>query len=136
LSAAWGWTLAALALAAGYVGYGWPGVVLAVTVVVFWLLLQFSRALRVVQAAARRPVGQVASTVMLQSRLHPGMTLAHILKLTGSLGHKRSTEPETERYAWADGGGDELVVELTGGKLTAWRLQRAEPPAEPGPPSA
>lgn len=134
MSAAWGWTLAVLAVAAGYVGYGWQGVVLAVTVVVFWLLLQFSRALRVMQAAAKRPVGQVASTVMLQSRLHKGMTLAHILKLTGSFGHKRGTEPES--YAWADEGGDEVVVLLHGGKLTDWRLQRADPQPDPDPPRA
>jgi hypothetical protein len=48
-SALVGWALAVAAVAAGYVGYGWPGVVLAVTVVVFWLLLQFSRALRVMR---------------------------------------------------------------------------------------
>ena len=61
------------ALAAGYVGYGWPGVVLALTVVVFWLLLQFSRALRTLRNAASGPVGQVASAVMLHSRLKAGM---------------------------------------------------------------
>jgi len=41
-----GWLLAAAVLAIGYVQWGWPGVVLAVTMIVFWLLLQFSRALR------------------------------------------------------------------------------------------
>ena len=46
MSAALGWALALAALVAGYVGYGWPGVVLALSVVVFWMLLQFSRALR------------------------------------------------------------------------------------------
>jgi hypothetical protein len=127
VSAAVGWLLAVAAVAAGYVGYGWRGVILAVTVIVFWLLLQFSRALRVMQGAAKRPVGHVDSAVMLQSRLHVGMTLAQLLKLTGSFGQRRSTEPES--YAWADGAGDEVVVELHGGKLSRWRLQRAAPPS-------
>ena len=129
ISAAWGWMLAVLALAVGYVAYGWQGVVLAVTVVVFWLLLQFGRALRVMQTAAKLPIGHVDSTVMLQSKLHKGMALAHILKLTGSFGHPRGAAPES--YAWADPAGHELVVELRDGKLTDWRLQRADP--EPPP---
>jgi hypothetical protein len=55
-----GWSLAALGIAAGYVGWGWPGVVLGVTVVVFWLLLQFSRSLRVLKRAAANPVGHMS----------------------------------------------------------------------------
>jgi hypothetical protein len=54
-----GWGLAVLAVAAGWLGWGWRGVVLAVTVVVFWLLLQFSRTLRVLRAAGQRPVGTI-----------------------------------------------------------------------------
>jgi hypothetical protein len=125
VSPALGWALAVAAIAAGYLGYGWPGVVLAITVIVFWLLLQFSRALRVMKAAAGRPVGYVASAVMLQSRLHDGMLLAQVMKLTGSFGLRRSevgVEPEV--FAWADSSGDEVVVELRGGKVRGWRLQR------------
>ena len=77
-----GWGLAALGIAAGYVGWGWPGVVLGVTVIVFWLLLQFSRSLRVLRNAGANPVGHVASAVMLHSRLKPGMTLLQVLPLT------------------------------------------------------
>ena len=41
MNSAWlGWGLAVAAVAAGYVGYGWQGVVLAVTVASFWLMLQ------------------------------------------------------------------------------------------------
>ena len=129
------WGLAVAAVAAGYVGYGWPGVVLATTVVVFWLLLQFSRALRVMKAAAGRPVGFVHSAVMLQSKLHAGMTLAQVMKLTGSFGLAHAVAPSSapldraeEVFAWRDQGGDEVVVELRAGKLTAWRLQRVETP--------
>ena len=119
-----------MALAAGYAGYGWPGVLLALSVIVFWLLMQFSRALRTMRRAAGRPVGVVDSAVMLHARLHPGMGLPQILVLTGSLGRQLSgVQPSdaAESYAWCDAGGDEVVVELKAGVLSAWRLQRSEP---------
>ena len=46
MSAALGWALAVMAVAVGYAAYGWRGVVLAFSVVGFWLVLQFSRSLR------------------------------------------------------------------------------------------
>jgi hypothetical protein len=129
------WGLAVAAVAVGYVGYGWPGVVLAITVVVFWLLLQFSRALRVMKAAAGRPVGSVPSAVMLQSKLHAGMTLAQVMKLTGSFGQARVVasagvplDRAEEVFAWRDEAGDEVVVQLRAGKLQAWQLQRVDSP--------
>ena len=125
-----GWALAALALVAGYVGYGWPGVLLALSVIVFWLLMQFSRALRTMRRAAGRPVGAVDSAVMLHAGLHHGMRLPQILVLTRSLG-RRLHDPRdagAESYAWLDAGGDEVVVELKDGVLSAWKLQRAESP--------
>ena len=121
-----GWALAALALVAGYMGYGWPGVLLALTVTVFWLLMQFSRAVRTMTRAAERPLGTVDSALMLHSKLHAGMRLPEILKLSGSLGRKVSEGSESESFAWRDGGGDEVVMELKGGQLTAWRLQRGD----------
>ena len=120
-----------MALVAGYVGYGWPGVLLALSVIVFWLLMQFSRALRTMRRAAGRPVGVVDSAVMLHARLHPGMRLPQILVLTGSLGRRLDgVQPSdvTESYAWCDAGGDEVVVELKAGVLSAWRLQRSDHP--------
>ena len=125
-----GWALAAVALGVGYAGYGWPGVLLALTVIVFWLLMQFSRALRTMRRAASRPVGVVTSAVMLQAGLHPGMRLPQILVLTRSLGLKVDGPQgaDTESYAWRDAGGDEVVVDLKGGLLSAWRLQRSDAP--------
>jgi hypothetical protein len=121
---AWiGWALAVAAIAAGYVGYGWPGVLLAISVIVFWLLLQFSRALRTLRRAAQKPVGTVASAVMLSTRLQKGMRLPDVLKLTGSLGRRVAEEPET--WAWADGGADEVQVVLQAGRVSAWELRRA-----------
>ena len=126
MNAAMGWALAALAVVAGYFGYGWPGVLLAFTVIVFWLLMQFSRAVRAMKQAAKHPLGTVQSAVMMQSKLHAGMRLPDILKLSGSLGRRIGEGSEPEIFAWCDSGGDEVVVELQGGLLTAWRLQRAE----------
>jgi hypothetical protein len=117
-----GWALAAAAIAVGYVGWGWPGVVLGVTVVVFWLLLQFSRALRVLKNAGGAPVGHVASAVMLHSQLKSGMTLMQVITLTRSLGTKLGDAPE--RWGWADAGGARVEVQLEGGKLVSWQLLR------------
>jgi hypothetical protein len=122
---AWiGWALAVAALAAGYTRYGWRGVALALTVIVFWLLLQFTRALRVLREASGRPVGQVGNAVMLHARLTRGMRLPAVLKLTRSLGRKVADEPET--FVWADAGGDEVRVELRAGRVAAWTLTRAD----------
>ncbi|MBL8346041.1 MAG: hypothetical protein JNN03_11410 [Rubrivivax sp.] len=132
MNATLGWGLALLAFVAGYVGYGWRGVFLALTVVVFWLLLQFSRSLRVLRDASRRPVGSIDSAVMLHAKLHEGMRLPQILKLTKSLGHKVGEEPN-EAFAWTDPGGDSVQVQLREGRLASWALQRADGPATPGP---
>ena len=126
-----GWGLAVLAIAAGYVGWGWRGVVLGVTVIVFWLLLQFSRSLRVLKQAAGAPVGHVDSAVMVHSRLKAGMTLSQVLPLTRSLGTRLAESPE--RWGWADPGGARISLQFERGKLQSWRLSRDEAAAE-GPP--
>jgi hypothetical protein len=118
-----GWSLAVLGIAAGYIGWGWQGVVLGITVIVFWLLLQFSRSLRVLQQAGRAPVGQVDNAVMLNARLRRGMLLMQVLPLTRSLGLKLSESPES--WGWADAGGDRVRLVFEGGKLQSWTLERA-----------
>ena len=120
------WGLAALALIGGYLGFGLQGLVLGLTVVVFWLLLQWSRALRVLKQAARAPVGHVPSAVMFNARLHPGMTLAEVLKCSGSLGERVSAEPEV--WAWSDGGGSRVTVNFAGGRLSQSTLDRPDSP--------
>ena len=124
MSAKLGWALAVLALAAGYLGYGWRGLLLALTVIAFWLLLQFSRALRVMRLAARAPVGHVPSAVMLHARLHAGMQMMNVVKLTRSLGRKLRDEPDT--FAWRDESGAEVEVEFADGRCRTWRLTRPD----------
>ncbi len=117
------WGLLAAAVVVGWMGWGWPGVALAVTVSVFWLLLQFSRALRVLRVAAGNPVGQVPSAVMLHSALRPGLRLPQVLVLTRSLGTRLSEQPEV--WAWRDEGGNEVRLEMIEGRLARWDLHRA-----------
>lgn len=135
MTAALGWGLALLAVVLGQVGYGWKGVLLAVTVIAFWLVLQFSRSLRVLREASGRPVGSVDNAVMLQARLHRGMRLPQILKLTRSLGRAEqaaTADKALERFSWGDAAGDRVRVLLRDGRLAEWTLQRAAeaPPGE------
>ncbi|MCW5609237.1 MAG: hypothetical protein KIS83_00900 [Rubrivivax sp.] len=139
-----GWALALAAVVGGWLSYSWQGLVLAVTVIVFWLLLQFSRSLRALQRAGQRPLGTVANAVMLHARLQAGLRLPQVLALAGSLGRKvgGSDADGTEAWAWADEAGDEVRVELTKGRVSAWKLTRAAdaprttPPAAAGEPGA
>ena len=122
MNATVGWILAVLLIAAGYVGWGWRGVVLGVTVAVFGLLLQFNRSLRVLRNASGAPVGQVDSALMLHSKLHAGMTMLQVLTLTRSLGSNLGDAPE--RWGWADAGGARVVLLFERGKLRSWELTR------------
>ncbi len=124
MNAKLGWGLAALAVAMGYWFFGWRGVALAGSGMVFWLLLQFSRSMRVMRTAAGAPIGSVPSAVMLHARLQVGMPLMKILLLTRSLGEKLADAPET--YRWTDAAGVHVTVELAAGRCTGWRLQRPE----------
>lgn len=124
MNAKLGWGLAALAVAMGYWFFGWRGVALAGSGMVFWLLLQFSRSMRVMRTAAGAPIGSVPSAVMLHARLQVGMPLMKILLLTRSLGEKLADAPET--YRWTDAAGVQVTVELAAGRCTGWRLQRPE----------
>ncbi len=120
-----GWGLAFAALGAGWFGYGWRGVALASTVTVFWLLLQFSRSVRVMRMAAASPVGSVPSAVMLHSRLQAGLTMSKIVMLTRSLGRRLEGAPET--WSWSDASGAEVQVVFERGRCGHWVLTR---PAE------
>ncbi len=133
----WGWALALTALVVGGLQWGWQGVVLAITVIVFWLLLQFSRALRVMRQAAGAPVGHVDSAVMLHTKLRTGMRLIDIIPLTRSLGQAEQLQglqdaQALEIFTWTDAAGVAVRVELRAGRLQRWELQRPTEPAQPG----
>lgn len=113
--------LALLALILGGALLGWQGVIFAMTGIVFWLLLQMSRLMRVMKLAGAAPMGSVANAVSLNSQLHAGMKLVDLISLAGSLGVKQA--PET--FVWRDAGGDAVEVRLRKGRLAEWRLTRA-----------
>ncbi|MFG6430979.1 hypothetical protein [Roseateles sp. LYH14W] len=115
-----GLALAALILGGGL--FGWQGVVFAVSGIVFWLLLQMSRLMRLMKQAGAAPMGSIGNAVMLNSKLHAGMKLVDLITLTGSLGLKQAEET----YIWRDPGGDAVEVVLKKGKLAEWRLIRAD----------
>jgi glucose-6-phosphate-specific signal transduction histidine kinase len=120
----------ALALAAFVAGgwlYGWQGVVLAMSMVIFWLLLQFTQVMRVMRMATQRPIGLVPSAVMLQAKLHAGMKMGDVIMLTRSLGQELPVEAQGEvRYRWADPGGNAVEVTVGEGRVRAWQFTRAE----------
>ena len=123
------WLLVAAAFAAGWMSYGWPGLALAATVVVFWLLLQFSSAMRVMRRAAQQPVGHVDHALAFKARLRRGMTMLQIVSMTGSLGRRVSAQPE----AWAWGDADVTVtLVMNGARLDRWSFARREAAPEEG----
>ncbi|WP_354327383.1 glycerate kinase [Variovorax atrisoli] len=110
---------------------GWGGVALAGGAIVMFLLLHFNRAMQVLKRAAERPVGYVASAVMLNAKLKPGVTLMHVIAMTRALGELRSPKDEQpEHYRWTDGGGSYVDTVFNGGKLQSWTLTRPETPAD------
>ncbi len=117
-----GWALALVALTLGGVFYGWQGVLLALSGVVFWLLMQFTRLMRLMRMAGSAPVGHVDSAVMLNAKLRPGMRMIEVLPLTRSLGQKLADAPETWRWADNSGASVELVIENA--RLARWELKR------------
>ncbi len=121
-----GWVLAALAVALAWHQYGWQGAAFAVTLVVFWLLLQFNRAVRVMKNAAGAPVGHVTNAVMFNAKLKQGMTMMQVVSLTNSLGRKLSDSPET--WHWVDEGESGVTLVFAGGHLARWTLDRPAAP--------
>ena len=126
---AWlGVALALAALVAGGALLGWQGVVFAMTGIVFWLLLQMSRLMRIMKLAGSAPMGSLDNAVMLNAKLHAGMRLVDLLQLTRSLGIKQGKDA----YRWQDGAGDAVEVQLAKGRLVSWQLRRAQD-GEPAP---
>ena len=124
-----------LLVALAYRAYGWVGVAGAVTGIIMWMLLHFTRMMKVMSNAAKRPMGYVGSAVMLNAKLKPGATLLHVVAMTKSLGELMSEkDQQPELFRWTDGGKSHVTCEFNGGKLVKWVLVR--PATEPESPSA
>jgi hypothetical protein len=127
------WAVGALMIAVAYTKFGWGGVALVTGGIVFWMLLHFSRMMTVLRRAANAPIGHVASAVMLNAKLKPGVTLLHVTAMTKSLGLLQSPkDAQPEIYRWTDTGGSHVTCTFEGGKLTdfsLWRPQTAQDPS-------
>ncbi len=111
--------------------FGWAGIALAAGGVIMWILLHFTRLMHILKKAAERPIGHVASAVMLNAKLKKGMNLMHVIALTRSLGALQTPKDEQpEIFHWTDTGQSRVACTFVGGKLQAWTLTRpAEEPA-------
>lgn len=113
--------LALAALFAGGWALGWPGVLMALTVIVFLLMLQFTKLMRTMKRVGAMPVGRTPSCLMLNSRLHAGLPLLQVLELAGSLG-----ESVDGAYRWTDEAGDEIRLRFDArSRLLEWQFVRA-----------
>ena len=124
------WIASALALVALFAGgilFGWKGVVLVMTMLIAWLLVQFARLMKLMGMASKGPVGRVASAAALNGQIRERMKMVDLLPLTGSLGRKVSDAPQ--RYDWTDAGGARVEVELADGRVLRWTLIPADQPA-------
>jgi len=119
-----GWILAAVLAVASFEAYGWPGLAMAVSAIVFWLLLQFNRAVRVMKNAADSPLGEIESAVMFHAKLERGLTMLQVVTRTRSLGKK--IEGSEDDWAWPDPGGNRVSLHFERGKLRTWQLERPE----------
>jgi hypothetical protein len=120
-----GWLLAALFALFAWQAYGIHGLAFAASAIVFWLLLTFNRALRVMRNAGRAPIGKVPSAVMFHAGLVRGMTMLQVLAKTKSLGRK--VDGSDDDWRWSDDGGASVLLHFERGRLRAWRLERPDP---------
>ena len=134
MNARLGWLLAALFAFAAWRAYDLAGLAFAASAIVFWLLLQFNRAVRVMKNAAAAPVGHVASAVMFHAGLAAGMTMLQIVTTTKSLG--RRVAGSEDDWRWSDDGGASVVLHFEGGRLARWQIERAPGPEVGADPAA
>ena len=108
-----------------FYAYGFKGLLVSVGVLSMWFLLHWTRTMQVLRRAAERPIGYVASAVMLNAKLKPGVTLLHVVAMTRALGELRSTtEVQPEIYRWTDSTDSHVTAEFQDGKLVKWTLFR------------
>jgi hypothetical protein len=109
--------------------FQWAGIALAAGGVLMWILLHFTRMVTVLKKAAHRPMGHVASAVMLNAKLQKGDSLMHVIAMTRSLGVLLSeNDVQPEVFRWTDTSQSVVTCTFVGGKLTEWTLVRPQQP--------
>jgi hypothetical protein len=117
--------LGIIAVAEGWHLAGWGGVALVVGAILMWMLLHFTRMMRVLQRASSRPIGYCDSAVMLNAKLRPGVNLLHVVAMTRALGEQLSPkEEQPEVFRWTDGTTSSVTCEFKDGRLVKWELAR------------
>jgi hypothetical protein len=113
--------------------YGWQGMALVIGGIVMWMLLHFTRMMKVLQRASQLPVGYCDSAVMLNAKLRPGVNLLHVLALTRAVGEQVSPkEQQPEIYRWTDSTASSVTCEFARGRLVKWELLRPAAAQEQG----
>ncbi|MEJ5992098.1 glycerate kinase [Ramlibacter sp. PS3R-8] len=126
--------LGAVVVVAAWQSAGWPGVAMAGGGIVMWMLLHFTRMMKVLQRASNRPVGYCDSAVMLNAKLRPKVNLLHVVAMTRALGELLSPKDEQpEIYRWTDGSASHVTCTFMQGKLVKWELVRPQPAAAESP---
>jgi hypothetical protein len=121
--------LVAVAFAAAYFYYKWPGVAIVATGLTTWALLHFSRMIQVLKRTSDRPIGYVGSAVMLNAKLQKGASLMNVIARTQALGEllsekddKSGVKPEV--FRWTDGTKSHVTCTFLNGKLQSWAMFR------------
>jgi len=126
----------ALALALSYAAwrsYGLQGLLLAVLMLSFWLMLHFTKLMRLLRTVAARPMGRARDAAALHARLKPGMAMVDVIRLTLSIGQLRTPpDSEPEERHWADDSGQAVVCRFEHGRLVSFRLELVSPPDDSG----
>ncbi len=120
--AGWNGLLAGVAVIAAAIAYGWIGLLASVALVVFWGVLRFNRASRLMRDIAHRPRGKVSSVVKMQAQLNQGMSMDDVLRITHSLGEPASDHGD---WRWSDEAGNEIVVVVRRDVVVRWHATYA-----------
>jgi hypothetical protein len=124
--------LAAAIAYAAWRSYGAQGLVLALLMTVFWVLLHFTKLMRLLRAAAERPLGHVHDAAGLHRQLKRGQPMTDVVRRTLSLGLRCSGEgQEPEVFEWRDEQGQRVVCAFRHGRLDSFVLHRADPETPP-----
>ena len=119
------WGAMAVVMWGAWRQYGGLGLLLAFSMLMFWVTIQFSQTLRVLKRAAEQPKGTVAHALKLHVKLTPGMTLLKVIGMTGSLGEMVSPPGEQpEVYRWTDGAGAVVTARFVDGRLLSHGIDR------------
>ena len=124
--------LAAAIAYAAWRSYGTQGLLLAVLMIVFWVLLHFTKLMRLLRTAATRPMGHVQDARLLHRQLKRGQPLVEVVRRTLSLGQRLSAPGhEPEVLEWSDEQRHAVTCTFVHGRLDTFELRLSNPEDPP-----